>query len=140
MSYLLDTNVVSEARRPRPDENVLRWLDAQPLTSTYLSVITLGELEEGITALGETQRAQALRGWLAQLTESFGGRILDVDQDVATTWGRIRAEAKQQGRPPPAALALLAATAITHALTLVTRNVADVATLPVTVLNPWDES
>ena len=140
MSYLLDTNVVSEARRPRPDENVLRWLAAQPLTSTYLSVITLGELEEGITALGDTQRAQALRGWLAQLTESFGGRILDVDQDVATTWGRIRAEAKRQGRPPPAALALLAATAITYELTLVTRNVADVARLPVTILNPWDES
>ncbi len=140
MSYLLDTNVVSEARRPRPDKNVLRWLAAQPLTRTYLSVITLGELEEGITALGETQRAQALRGWLAQLTESFGGRILDVDPDVATTWGRIRAEAKRQGRPPPAVDALLAATAITHALTLVTRNVADVAMLPVTILNPWDES
>ena len=140
MSYLLDTNVVSEARRPRPDENVLRWLAAQPLTNTYLSVITLGELEEGITALGETQRAQALHSWLAQLTESFGGRILDVDQDVATTWGRIRAEAKRQGRPPPAALALLAATAITHDLTLVTRDIADVATLPVKILNPWDES
>ena len=140
MSYLLDTNVVSEARRPRPDEHVLRWLATQPLTSTYLSVITLGELEEGITALGDTQRAHTLRGWLAQLTESFGGRILDVDQDVATTWGRIRAEAKRQGRPSPAVDALLAATAITHALTLVTRNVADVATLPVTVLNPWDES
>lgn len=140
MSYLLDTNVVSEARRPRPDENVLRWLAAQPLTSTYLSVITLGELEEGVAALGETQRAQALRGWLAQLTESFRGRILDVDQDVATTWGRIRAEAKRHGRPPPAVDALLAATAITHALTLVTRNVADVVTLPVMVLNPWEES
>lgn len=101
MSYLLDTNVVSEARRPRPDEHVLRWLAAQPLASTYLSVITLGELEEGITALGDTQRAQALRGWLAHLTESFGGRILNVDRDVATTWGRIRADAKRQGRPPP---------------------------------------
>ena len=140
MSYLIDTNVVSEARRPRPDENVLRWLTAQPLTSTYPSVITLGELEQGITALGDTGRAQALRGWLAQLTESFRGRILDVDRDVATTWGRIRAEAKRQGRPPPAALALLAATAITHDLTLVTRDIADVATLPVKILNPWDES
>ena len=100
MTYLLDTNVVSEARRPRQDKNVLNWLAAQPLTSTYLCVITLGELEEGIATLGDTQRAQALRGWLAQLTESFGGRILDVDRNVATTWGRIRAEAKRQGRPP----------------------------------------
>lgn len=139
MSHLLDTSVVSEARRPQPDENVLRWLAAQPLASTYLSVITLGELEEGITALGETRRAHELRGWLGQLAESFTGRVLSVDRSVATTWGRIRAEAKQRGRPPPAALALLAATAITYDLTLVTRNVADVARLPVTVLNPWEE-
>ena len=140
MTYLLDTNVVSEARRARPDESVLRWLTTQPLTSTYLSVITLGELEEGITALGDTHRAHELRGWLAQLIEGFNGRILDVDPNVATTWGRIRAEAKRQGRSPPAVDALLAATAITHGLTLVTRNLADVATLPVTVLNPWDEN
>ena len=133
MSYLQGTNVVSKARRPRPDEHVLHWLAAQPLTNTYLSVFTLGELEKGIAALGDTGRAQALGDWLAQLTEGFGGRILDVDRDVATTWGRIRADAKRQGRPPPAALALLAATTITHALTLVTR---DVAVLPVTVLNP----
>ncbi len=139
MSYLLDTNVVSEARWPRPDENVLRWLAAQPLTRTYLSVITLGELEEGITALGDTRRAHELRGWLEQLTESFGGRILDVDRDVATPWGRVRAEAKRQGQTPPAVDALLAATAITYNLTLVTRNVADVEMLPVMVLNPWEE-
>ena len=137
MSYLLDTNVVSEARRIRPNEHVLHWLAHQPLTATYLSVITLGELEEGISALGETHRAEALRAWLTQLEESFVGRILDVDRSVVRTWGRIQAEAKRQGRTPPAIDALIAATAITHELVLVTRNTNDVAALPVETLNPW---
>lgn len=137
MNYLLDTNVVSEAKRPKPDEQVLRWLGDQPLTATYLSVITLGELEEGIAALGETRRAGALRAWLEGLNESFAGRTLEVDRAVATTWGRIQAEAKRQGRTPPAIDALIAATAITHGLTLVTRNIEDVAALPVKTLNPW---
>ncbi len=137
MSYLLDTNVVSEAKRSQPDERVLQWLASQPLTTTYLSVITIGELEEGITALGETHRAGALRAWLEGLSESFSGRTLEVDRAVATTWGRIQTAAKQQGRTPPAIDALIAATAITHDLTLVTRNIEDVAVLPVKTFNPW---
>ena len=137
MNYLLDTNVVSETKRPEPNAQVMRWLTHQPLTETYLSVITLGELEEGISALGETHRAEALRAWLTQLEESFIGRILDVDRSVVSTWGRIQAEAKRQGRTPPAIDALIAATAITHELVLVTRNIEDVAALPVETLNPW---
>ena len=139
MSFLLDTNVVSEAKRPEPDAQVLRWLAGQPLTATYLSVITLGELEEGISALGETHRSRALQAWLTQLSESFAGRVLGVDQAVATTWGRIQAEAKRRGRTPPAIDALIAATAITHDLTLVTRNTGDVAMLPVRTLNPFED-
>ena len=89
MNYLLNTNVVSEAKRPEPDAQVMRWLAGQPLTTTYLSIITLGELEEGISALGKTHRAEALRAWLMQLEESFIGRILDIDRSVVNTWGRI---------------------------------------------------
>ena len=137
MNYLLDTNVVSEAKRPEPNAQVMRWLAGQLLTTTYLSVITLGELEEGISALDETHRAEALRAWLTQLEESFIGRILDVDRSVVNTWGRIQAEAKRQGCTPPAIDALIAATAITHELVLVTRNIEDVAALPVETLNPW---
>lgn len=137
MNYLLDTNVVSEAKRSRPDERVLQWLASQPLTTTYLSVITLGELEEGVSVLGDTRRAAALRAWLEGLGESFSGRTLEVDRAVATTWGRIQAAAKQQGRTPPAIDALIAATAIAHDLTLVTRNIEDVAALPVKTFNPW---
>lgn len=140
MRYLLDTNVISEAKRPTPDENVLRWLRGKSLLSAHLSVITLGELEEGISLLGDTHRAQALRDWLVTLTASFAGRILSVDEAIVTTWGRIRAEAKRQGRPAPVLDALIAATAITHDLTLVTRNVKDVAALPVKILNPFEVS
>ncbi len=138
MSYLLDTNILSEARKPFPDERVLTWLAAQQLSQTYLSVISLGELEEGVVSLGETRRARELRGWLTQLTEGFRGRILDVDYEVVTMWGRIRAEAKRRGLTPPAIDALIAATALSHDLTLVTRNVADVEMLPVRVFNPWE--
>lgn len=138
MSYLLDTNILSEARKPFPDERVLTWLAAQPLSQTYLSVISLGELEEGVVSLGETRRAEELRGWLTQLTEGFQGRILDVDYEVVTMWGRIRAEAKRRGLTPPAIDALIAATALSHDLTLVTRNVADVKMLPVRIFNPWE--
>lgn len=139
MRCLLDTNVLSEARKPVPNEGVMNWLAAQPLPETYLSVISVGELEEGIAQLGETARAQELRGWLAQIVESFHGRILNVDLAVVTVWGRVRAEAKRRGRTPPAIDALIAATALAHDLTLVTRNVTDVAMLPVRVINPWGE-
>lgn len=137
MKCLLDTNVLSEAKKSVPNEQVISWLAAQPISETFLSVISLGELEEGIANLGEIHRAQELRVWLEQLVESFNGRILNVDLEVVTTWGRIRAEAKQRGRTVPAVDALIAATALTHDLTLVTRNVADVEMLPVKVFNPW---
>ncbi len=140
MRCLLDTNILSEARKPVPNERVMDWLAAQPLFETYLSVIAVGELEEGIARLGETARAQELRGWLAQVIESFSGRILNVDLAVVSTWGRIRADAKRRGRTPPAIDALIAATALTHDLTVVTRNTADMEMLPVSLFNPWETS
>lgn len=139
MKCLLDTNVLSEARKPVPNEQGMSWLYAQPISETHLSVISLGELEEGIASLGETHRAQELRVWQARLVESFRGRILDVDHGVVTTWGRIRAEAKRRGHTSPAIDALIAATALVHDLALVTRNVSDVEMLPVKVFNPWSE-
>lgn len=137
MSYLLDTNILSEVRKPLPDERVLAWLAAQRLSETYLSVISIGELGEGIAKLGASRRAQELEVWLAQLTESFNGRLLAVDLEVVSVWGRIRAQARQRGRTAPAD-ALIAATALVHDLTLVTRNVADVEMLPFKVFNPWE--
>lgn len=137
MRCLLDTNILSEARKPVPNERVMSWLAAQPVSETYLSVVSLGEIEEGVTSLGKTRRAQELRVWQAQLIVSFHGRILDVDLEVTTMWGHIRAAARRRGRTSPAIDALIAATAITHDLTLVTRNLADVAMLPVRAFDPW---
>lgn len=136
--YLLDTNIISEAKRSQPNANVLSWLERQSLSSTHLSVLSLGELEEGITLLGNTERARDLRTWLGSLRSAYAGRILSVDQAVASTWGQIRAHAKQQGKSAPAIDALIAATAINHDLTLVTRNIKDMAALPVTTLNPFE--
>lgn len=137
MNYLLDTSVVWEAKRPEPDAKVLSWLAEQPLSAMYLSVITMGELQEGVSALGDTDEARALQGWLEQLQRSFAGRILDVTAEVAVTWGRLRAEARQQGQKPVAVDLLLVATAVTHGLTLVTRNSVTGELGPVKTFNPW---
>lgn len=111
---MLDTNIIFEAKRPQPDKNVLNWLRKQLLSSTYISVLSLGELEEGITLLGDTEQARDLRAWLGNLCSAYAGRILSVDQAVVSIWGQIRAHAKRQGKTAPVIDGLLAATAITH--------------------------
>jgi toxin FitB len=138
VSYLLDTNVISEAKKPSPDTKVLRWLASHDPTETYLSVVTLGELREGISYLGNTKKARELHLWLAQLKQLFYSRTLNIDESVADTWGQLRGEAKRKGRTLPVIDSLLAATAIVHDLTLVTRNTKDFAVLPVKLFNPWE--
>lgn len=138
MRCLLDTNLISEATKPAPNPTVLTWLSQQNLAESYLSVITLGEIEQGIYRLGDTQRAHRYRNWLEEgLRKDYAGRILALDEAVLQTWGRVTGEAIRQGRPPTLLDSLLAATAITFELTLVTRNTRDVATLPVSTFNPW---
>lgn len=138
MRCLLDTNVVSEATKADPSATLLRWLEQQSLPETFLSVITLGEIEQGIYRLGDTRRAERYREWLEILRHDYKGRILVVDDAVMRTWGRVAGEAVREGRPATLLDSLLAATALTHDLTFVTRNVRDVAMLPVRTLNPWD--
>lgn len=134
MSYLLATDIVIEAKRHEPDAKVLAWLGEQPLSSVYLSVITLGELHEGIATLDD--EARALQGWLEQLRQSFAGRILDVTPEVAAIWGRLRAEARRREQAPTAVDLLLVATAVTHGLMLVTRDVVEGELGSVKVFNP----
>ena len=123
MSYLIDTNVLSELRRKEPDPQVVRWISQRPATTLHLSVLTLGELRKGIAALADGDRKSRLLDWLeVELTGFFAGRILPIDATTADQWGRLMAQA---GRPLPAIDSLLAATALTHGLTLVTRNVKD---------------
>lgn len=135
MSYLLDTNVLSELRRRQPDPNVVRWIAARPARSMFLSVLTLGELRKGIEALADGERKQRLLDWLgADLPRFFDGRILPVDAGIADRWGHLVAKA---GRPVPAIDSLLAATALTHDLALVTRNVKDFRYEGLRVVDPW---
>lgn len=136
MSYLIDTNVLSELRRKEPDPQVVRWISQRPATTLHLSVLTLGELRKGIAALVDGDRKSRLLDWLeVELTGFFAGRILPIDATTADHWGRLMAQA---GRPLPAIDSLLAATALTHGLTLVTRNVKDFQHPSLTVINPWE--
>ena len=135
MSYLLDTNVLSELKRKSADSGVVSWFSQRPPATLYLSVLTLGEIRKGIEGVSEETRRQTLLDWLeTDLPSFFMGRIMAVDGSVADRWGRMIAAA---GRPLPAIDSLLAATALEHDLVLVTRNVKDFAGLPVQLFNPW---
>ncbi len=136
MSYLIDTNVLSELRRKQPQAQVVAWFAARPRQSLYLSVLTLGEIRKGVERLADPVRQQPLLDWLeVELPNYFLGRIVAVDAHTADRWGRLLAGA---GRPLPAIDSLLAATALQHDLTMVTRNTADFAGLGVPLINPWD--
>jgi predicted nucleic acid-binding protein len=137
LSYLLDTNVLSELRRKTPNAGVVEWFAQRPATTLYLSVLTLGELRKGVEGMADAGRRTALLDWLeAELPIFFTGRILPVDAQVADRWGRLVAAAN---RPVPAIDSLLAATAAHHGLILVTRNVRDFADLGLEVINPWTD-
>ena len=136
MSYLLDTNVLSETVRPAPHKAVTAWLDSVPDHSLYLSVLTLGELRKGVELLPRGAKRERLAVWLEQVLPAwFEDRLLPIDSRVAHEWGRLQARSR---RPLPAIDSLLAATARTHGLRVVTRNVGDFAFAEVEVINPWE--
>ena len=135
MSYLLDTNVLSELVRAKPNEAVLAWFSEVPDESLYISVLTIGEIRKGEEGLSDGKRKEKLRLWLEhELPEWFGGRVLDIDAAVAERWGRLQADAQ---RPIPAIDSLLAATALHHELRMVTRNNKDFDDAALEVINPW---
>lgn len=138
MSYLIDTNVISELVRAKPDPRVVAWFDAMPDSALYLSVLTLGELRKGVEKLPDTARREKLRLWLEHdLPAWFSNQLLSVDVAVADRWGRLLAEA---ARPLPAIDSLLAATALHHELRLVTRNGKDFEFPGLVIVNPWLEN
>jgi len=135
MSYLLDTNIVSETIKTNPNKTVIAWLDQLPGEALYVSVLTLGEIRKGIEALSDKRRREKLRLWLEhELPAWFEGRVLSVDLAVADRWGRLLAET---GRPLPAIDSLLAATALHYELRLVTRNARDFDYPGLEVINPF---
>ncbi len=135
MSWLLDTNVITEIRKgPRGDKGVARWAAGRQ-DDAWLSVLTVGEIRRGIELKRRKDEVTArhLEAWLEGLLGSFESRILPVDARVAEVWGRLNVP-----DPRPTVDTLLAATALVHGLTLVTRNVQDVEGTGVKVLNPFD--
>ena len=136
MSYLIDTNIISEIRkRDRCNPHVAAWYASLDEEAIYLSVLVLGEIRRGVERVrpSDPVQARALEAWLTQVIKLFGDRILPIDQAVADAWGRMGA-----ARPLSAIDALLAATAKVNGMTLVTRNAPHVAGLGVGVLNPFE--
>jgi toxin FitB len=136
--YLLDTNCISEAVRLHPDPRVISWLETADEGLLYLSVLTLGEIRKGVACLPQGRRRASLESWLTvELRARFSARILPIDAAIADRWGLLAATAKNKGRALSTIDVLLAATAINHSLTIVSRNDGDFADMQVAVLNPW---
>ncbi len=135
MSYLIDTNVISELRKgDRADPNVISWYADVADAEVYLSALTLGELRQGVERVRrkDTRAAAALESWLGRVADQHGGRVLPVDWSIAEEWGRMGVP-----DPLPVVDGLLAATAKVLGLTLVTRNIADVERTGVSCVNPF---
>jgi hypothetical protein len=139
--YLLDTNVISELMKPRPNRRVAAWVDATPEELMHLSVITIGEIRKGIDLIDEDEpRRAALQSWLDRdLRVRFAGRLLVFDHGVAERWGQLEAVAKRRRVTLPTIDAQLAATALHYGLTFATRNTADIRPTGVPVFNPWSD-
>lgn len=134
MTYLLDTNVVSEPRRRKPEARVVAWLREQNPDRLFISVLTVGEIAQGAEARGRRDpvAGRSLSAWLASIRAGYGDHVLGITDDIAETWGRLGTR-----RPLPVVDGLLAATALVHRLELVTRNVRDFHGLGVRLLDPW---
>ena len=138
MSFVLDTCALSELSRPAPDRNVAAWFDAQDAGALYLSVLTVGEIEKGIIALRASRKRSALASWLATLRSTYAERLLPIDATIATIWGRLTALVERRGGVLGVVDGLIAATALHHGYTVVTRNIADFAGTGVPVIDVWE--
>jgi toxin FitB len=138
VSFLLDTNVVSEWVKPQPDQNVVAWLADVDEDRVFLSVVTFAEIRRGVELLPVGRRRERLAAWLDdELPARFEGRILGIDRRVADVWGVTMARSQQRGAGLGSMDAFLAATAAAHRLALVTRNVRDFESAGIALLDPW---
>jgi hypothetical protein len=139
MKYLLDTCVISELVKKGPHPAVIRWLDGCDESRLYMSVLTIGELMKGIAKLADGDRRESLQSWVTNdLTIRFEQRLVEIDTEVAWTWGMMLGEAERRGEKLPVIDSLIAATANVHSLTVVTRNVQDMVRCQAKVFNPWE--
>jgi len=138
MKFLLDTCVISELTKKESHQKVIQWIQDTHESDLYLSVLTLGEIQKGITKLPESKKKNNLQEWLENdLPQRFEGRILTVSIAVAKKWGEVEGETEKKGKKMPAIDSLMAATGIVNNLTVVTRNTEDLKRSGVKLLNPW---
>ncbi len=137
MKALLDTCVLSELRHPKGHTGVRRAVAALDEEELFLSVVSLGEIQKGISLLAESSRRRALANWLHALEQHYADRILPIDLDICRRWGDLTARAQRAGRPVSAMDGLIAATALHHGLQVMTRDTADFEPTGVSLVNPW---
>ena len=139
--FLLNTNIISELVKRKPEASVTEWVEHTDESLLYLSVLTLGEIRRGIATLPESRRRATLEAWLDKdLRARFEDRVLPIDQEVADRWGLLTATARNSGIVLPVIDGLLAATALEHNLTLVTRDTGQIPSIGVAVFNPWQKN
>ena len=137
MKNLLDTCVISEYKKPQPNQNVIKWLDEQLEESLFISVLTIGEIEKGIAKMPMSKRKDDLELFLENLVTRFDRRILPIDVKIMRCWGKLVGELENKGRVLPIVDSMIAATALENNLTIITQNVADFADTDVNILNIW---
>ena len=141
MAWLLDTNILSEGRKPRPEPQVTAFYDAQPLSSLYISVVNIAEIRFGIELQQDPTRRAQLNDWLAlKLRPAFMGRILPITEDILLKWRLLMEDGRKIGYTYSHPDLLLAATALQHGFTVVTRDRSDFDMAKVPVLNPWESA
>ncbi len=139
MQYLLDTCVLSELVKPAPEPAVLGWMAQRQEHALFVSAMTLAELQRGVAKLPASRRRSELTAWLEKLEIGFEDRVLPFTQSTGQSWAAMCARAEATGHTMAAFDSIIAATAVEHGLTVVTRNVRDFAPAGVVVLNPWSE-
>ncbi|MCL5673124.1 MAG: type II toxin-antitoxin system VapC family toxin [Deltaproteobacteria bacterium] len=138
MKYLLDTCIISEVAKQKPNEDVVLWLTENDENNFYLSVLTFGELYKGISKLPDSKRKGRIYDWVENdLKNRFNNKILDIDFIISKEWGGIEGQLESKGIKLPAIDALIASTAIAYDLTVVTRNTSDMVKTGAKLLNPW---
>ncbi|ETR70184.1 MAG: PilT protein domain-containing protein [Candidatus Magnetoglobus multicellularis str. Araruama] len=139
MNFLLDTCVISELIKPQQNKKVIDWINSCSEGTLFLSSLTIGEIQKGISKLPVSKKKSKLQNWLAQsLFERFERKILPIDYIVAQKWGEILSSSEKKGFRLPAIDSLIAATAIVNNMTLVTRNINDMVYSGVSLYNPWE--
>ncbi len=139
MKYLLDTCVISELIKPEKNNKVVKWIKKRKESSLFISVLTIGEIQKGISKLPDSHKKEYLKTWVDNdLKKRFAGRILEITEEIATSWGEIQAKSESEGKKMPVIDSLIAATAIKNNLTVVTRNIKDIENSGCKSINPWE--